>query len=410
MGFNMTAALGGLLEEGGKQFLDAGKREQMLADKRLDEERENRKLEAQFAKQQALADYNYQRERPDKVADAERDHKWRKEDDIRNYDQQRELAKEGRAESFAHAEKMYGLQMDAPGELGKAISDMRKAGVSEEKIQEFVANRSAPKTNRIPLSEDEQARIYRDARKSMSDDLYPVMVKTGKKVKQKKEGWFGGEEEVEEKRPETVDEYIQRTNPGQWDLIQRANERSRGAGLMGGGDGRITENNVGSMKNPGGKTGFKQYDTPDAAIDDWHKQLQIDNDRGIDTIDGLLNKYSPASDGNRTEELIKEAERVTGFKRGQHINLSNAAARTRVIGAILKQEKPASSFLKGGGEGQPERKQPGLIANEDQAPATQEPPKPASKPTPIESRQVGERVTTAKGEFEWTENGWKKIK
>ena len=60
MGFNMTAALGGLLEEGGKQFLDAGKREQMLADKRLDEERENRKLEAQFAKQQKkLLQENY---------------------------------------------------------------------------------------------------------------------------------------------------------------------------------------------------------------------------------------------------------------------------------------------------------------------------------------------------------------
>jgi len=124
--------------------------------------------------------------------------------------------------------------------------------------------------------------------------------------------------------------------------------RSRPAGPAGG-IGRINDNNVGSMKNPGGKTGFKQYNSPDEAVSDWHKQLQLDNGRGIDTIDGLISKYSPASDGNRTSELIKEAERVTGFKAGQHIDLSNPAARVRVMGALFKQEKPASSFLKGRG-------------------------------------------------------------
>lgn len=118
-----------------------------------------------------------------------------------------------------------------------------------------------------------------------------------------------------------------------------------------GGIGKTSDNNVGNMKNPGGKSGFQQFDSPEAALSSMDKQLTIYDGRGIDTIDKIVSTYSPASDGNNTKALIAEAERVTGFKSGQRIDLSNPAARARVVAALLKQEKPASSLLKKEGGG-----------------------------------------------------------
>lgn len=59
MGFDGMRAFGGLLGELGRQQDAAAVRQQELEDKRLEELRENRRIEAQLAKQQALAKYEY---------------------------------------------------------------------------------------------------------------------------------------------------------------------------------------------------------------------------------------------------------------------------------------------------------------------------------------------------------------
>lgn len=59
MSFDFTRGMGGLLGELGRQQDAAAVRQQELEDKRLEELRENRRIEAQLAKQQALAKYEY---------------------------------------------------------------------------------------------------------------------------------------------------------------------------------------------------------------------------------------------------------------------------------------------------------------------------------------------------------------
>lgn len=158
MGFNMTAALGGLLEEGGKQFLDAGRREQMLADKRLDEERENRKLEAQFVRQQALSDYNYTRNRQGQLEDVNRNREWAVSDNERNFGQQRQLAQEARADNFANTKQIHELDQQKPTELQRTAEYLQSKGWDAGKVDSFlesqVGRKKSPLQDRIDAAKD----------------------------------------------------------------------------------------------------------------------------------------------------------------------------------------------------------------------------------------------------------------
>ena len=147
------------------------------------------------------------------------------------------------------------------------------------------------------------------------------------------------------------DKVQSRANEIQAQLLEQSKRQPRGGDTTSaprgpaGGLGQTSNNNVGNMKNPGGKTGFQQFGSPQEALSSMDKQLTIYDGRGIDTIDKIISTYSPPEE-NDTKALIAEAVRVTGFKPGQRIDLANPAARARVLAALLKQEKPASAFLK----------------------------------------------------------------
>lgn len=72
--------------------------------------------------------------------------------------------------------------------------------------------------------------------------------------------------------------------------------------------------------------------------------------RGIDTLAGVINTWSPQSDGNDTKMLIENASRVTGLKPDQKIDLKNPAVRAVVAAAIIRQEG-SQSYLTGIGRG-----------------------------------------------------------
>lgn len=162
-------------------------------------------------------------------------------------------------------------------------------------------------------------------------------------------------------------------------LLEQSKRQPRGGDTPSGpsgGLGQTSNNNVGNMKNPGGKTGFQQFGSPQEALSSMDKQLTIYDGRGIDTIDKIVSTYSPKEDGNDTKALIAEAVRVTGFKPGQRIDLANPAARARVLAALLKQEKPASAFLKKDG-------QVADSSQERNQATTQEPSQTTAKAAPV---------------------------
>lgn len=114
------------------------------------------------------------------------------------------------------------------------------------------------------------------------------------------------------------------------------------------------ENNVGGMRPNGKSTGFQSFDTAEdglKAVDDNLKSYGTK--RGIDTLAGVINTWSPASDGNNTKKLIEDASRVTGLKPDQKIDLGNPAIRAVITAAIIRQEgsKAYRSGIGGSGGG-----------------------------------------------------------
>jgi hypothetical protein len=109
-------------------------------------------------------------------------------------------------------------------------------------------------------------------------------------------------------------------------------------------------NNVGGMRPEGKSTGFQSFGSVEESLKAVDQNIKAYKDlHGINTIDGLISRWSPEKDGNNTQKLIDDASRVTGFKRGQKIDLGNPAVRAVVAAAIIRQEGN-SAFLSGVGD------------------------------------------------------------
>lgn len=101
--------------------------------------------------------------------------------------------------------------------------------------------------------------------------------------------------------------------------------------------------------NNGTMRKFAQFPSVEAGIAALGDQLRLYQNRDhIDTLRGIIGKYSPANE-NDTKQLIANAERTTGYKADDHLNLNDSAVLSRVLAAILRNEN------KGWGDLSPDR-------------------------------------------------------
>lgn len=117
----------------------------------------------------------------------------------------------------------------------------------------------------------------------------------------------------------------------------------------GSGAGRAQRNNnPGNLRASGdqwqGMTGvddqgFVQFDTPEAGIRAADINLQNQQKlHGINTIEGLVTKYAPPTDGNDTAAYIRTVAKRTGFAPGQQLDLTDPQVRAKILPVMFAVE------------------------------------------------------------------------
>lgn len=91
---------------------------------------------------------------------------------------------------------------------------------------------------------------------------------------------------------------------------------------------------------PSGDPAFKQFKTMEAGIRAIFVILNTYKSKyGINTIGGIINRWSPRSDGNNTDLYITNVEKWTGINRQKALTENDYK---KVVKAIIKQETGAN--------------------------------------------------------------------
>lgn len=110
-------------------------------------------------------------------------------------------------------------------------------------------------------------------------------------------------------------------------------------------------NNPGALM-PGGK--MAQFDTPQAGLQALDSNLQSYGKQGVNTLAGIITKWSPPG-SNNTDAYIADAAQRLGIKPDQKIDLSNPVVRQAVGTAIMLHENGAAGVF---GQQQAPQQQP----------------------------------------------------
>jgi hypothetical protein len=107
---------------------------------------------------------------------------------------------------------------------------------------------------------------------------------------------------------------------------------------------RFNPNNkwVGKITDPNASGGFEQFDTPVNGVRAIDKTLQSYGNQGINTLSGIIGRWSPPSENN-TPALITNASNLTGFAPDEPVDLGNPMQRAQVVRALIRQEQGAGS-------------------------------------------------------------------
>lgn len=96
--------------------------------------------------------------------------------------------------------------------------------------------------------------------------------------------------------------------------------------------------NVGNIKNAGG-VGFRKYGSLNEGVSAISNLLLHGKYfKGKDTLRGIEETYSPRSDNNDTERLIRELSKGTGFAPDKRLNLNDPNVMAAIVSGITKQE------------------------------------------------------------------------
>ena len=94
-----------------------------------------------------------------------------------------------------------------------------------------------------------------------------------------------------------------------------------------------------------GAGNFARFNTPNAGVEAADRQLQLyytGESRNVDhplrTLSEIINKASPASDGNKTPLMIRDASRELGVDPNQPLDLGDVGMRSRVLAALFNRE------------------------------------------------------------------------
>jgi len=83
---------------------------------------------------------------------------------------------------------------------------------------------------------------------------------------------------------------------------------------------------------------FAAFDSMQDGVAALARQLQLYGGRGTDTIDEIVKTYAPGADGNDVAAYVQALTGSTGFKAGQHLNMTDPTVLSALIRGIVNQE------------------------------------------------------------------------
>lgn len=97
---------------------------------------------------------------------------------------------------------------------------------------------------------------------------------------------------------------------------------------------------VGIDKGPKEAAGFIQFSSPEAGIRAMTLNLLSYNEQGINTVQGIINRWSPASDqpGKSNANYVRAVATALGVKPTDTINLADPAVMQRLVPAMIQFE------------------------------------------------------------------------
>ncbi len=174
---NSTRAWAGLLGEFANQSAAYTKRQQDLEDKKLEEANYNRRLDAQLAKEKAMAEYGFtQQDKRDAKAYEERakergedkatraeeraaDIAWRREESAADRSERAADRAASRENQIAMLKMQAAIDSGKPGEIGRMAKDLKAMGMSDEEVKSLIVSSK----EKEKYSQGDKVKAYNDA-------------------------------------------------------------------------------------------------------------------------------------------------------------------------------------------------------------------------------------------------------
>lgn len=90
--------------------------------------------------------------------------------------------------------------------------------------------------------------------------------------------------------------------------------------------------------------GFVQFASPEAGIRAMTLNLLSYNQQGINTVQGIISRWAPESDNNKTGAYINQVSQALGVKPTDSLNLQDAAVMRQLVNSIIQVENGKNPY------------------------------------------------------------------
>lgn len=105
----------------------------------------------------------------------------------------------------------------------------------------------------------------------------------------------------------------------------------------------IRNNNPGNIR--ASATSFKKFETPEEGLTAAAKNLIAYKDKyGIDTVDGIINRWAPPSDNNNTSAYVAAVSQKLGVDPKQKLDVKNPQVLSQLVSAITQHENGMNPY------------------------------------------------------------------
>ncbi|QLB46808.1 hypothetical protein [Morganella morganii] len=160
-------------------------------------------------------------------------------------------------------------------------------------------------------------------------------------IRKNYETWAGEQESARKAQEKEVAARQQADTPEDWRQDKRYDPNSRGLRNKNPGNLRDANNKIGLQGPAGDKMAMFASNRDGLAA--MSRQLMLDAERGLNTIDGYIRKYAPASE-NKTQEYIDIVSQQTKFGAYESLDMHNPDVLAKLMNAMIRVENGAQPY------------------------------------------------------------------